>query len=449
MGRHTSVVSQPPICKEEQTDTSLTPTMETRREAKEGAITRRDPSPEFTDSKGVQSLPGEAADQNSVISPPQLEFRPFRDLYTTPVKIEYGAAQDEYFIAHLGMLQMYSTELGQRFLRVEQNKTAISKAKTMLDMLDEVVMPELSSECWSQEVADEALKVVHLCLQKYPLKHQRVFIEKSLRKFADDNLFGDTKKIKNGSNNSSVRNKGIKEWELTQRLQQLNAHGVKRLALHLKSSLWDMARREETTIEENVYRAAAQGRIILWGVDRRSVHSVLSWVYNPGRGLEYEDALHLCDILQLSRTLGMQDLTQVCASILSRTSDTAISNAQRSGISLTCLLADQGLEGIDREERVEHGFVRAVFDYVLEHGDAPTVLQDMVIQAIVSTRDLETFDYITIKMSREFSLRLNKALLGQPSASQTESMPGSQFTGVENESRTMSTPCAPEPPVQG
>jgi hypothetical protein len=91
---------------------------------------------------------------------------------------------------------------------------------------------------------------------------------------------------------SVMTKKDLKGMGIRPRLQNLQSKGVLAVAQLLSEQLRHIKRIEKDAARTNKTKAAAQKKIVLQGVEERTVTSLVHWTYCHG-SLAYDDPEHL------------------------------------------------------------------------------------------------------------------------------------------------------------
>lgn len=262
------------------------------------------------------------------------------------------------------------------------------------------------------------MHLIGLCLKRYPLKQHQVPLRSNLAKYADENLFKNTKMLKGPPSNGSIKKASFRDMDLFARVQYLNVEGVYNLTQELFHYLWIFKGIESNNACQSSLKAAAQRRIILPRTDGETVNSVSNWLYF--NKLHFRDAGRLYQIHRLAETLGIRNLAETCLNKLANAAFATVHHASSQGLSLLAILY-----GNDRPLREKIPTVvpdnlvdiaSIVFLNVLKEENTPAILQELVINAIADSKDCRLFTELRHMVSHEMALRIIEAFMIRPTS---------------------------------
>lgn len=200
------------------------------------------------------------------------------------------------------------------------------------------------------------------------------------------------------------------------RLAMLRDEAVYTVLERLKCSLRLMKSKEKREAYGSVIKAAAQGRILLPKDDPATVLALVQWLYKDG--LLFSGANHLCDIQALADRLGITQLSAECMDLLSSATSSILRQAKCQGLTLKSLLSetfqaqDRGHEpDSDGDPLTSFSLIGDVFKIVLKKEKPPTVLQDLVVEAIADSGDLELFNELLPVISYDMRGEIGVAMM--------------------------------------
>ncbi|KAF2653586.1 hypothetical protein K491DRAFT_717880 [Lophiostoma macrostomum CBS 122681] len=330
------------------------------------------------------------------------------DIYKTEVTLEHGKDLKQKRILHLELLCSCSEKMVALFIKAQKLRELYSRSSVLRKEVKSSVCDDAPED--AVEHASYIMRLVHQCVKQYPLSHHQAAINLAITQCAD-RLCKDTRAVKGGSGNTSVRKKDFKDWHLPDRLQQLNPDGVRSVARTLLKTLQAIKVTEIRRAQSNPATAAAQRRILLPQFENKAVVSVVNWLYSQGATLQWDSADHLCKIYALAEELGIETLAAACMRTLLFTTSSAIDQANAAGRGVRELLEEAGL---NREEvgggQLAH-IVPTVFSYVLGEDNPPTALRDLVINAIADSHDIEVFNMVKGVIDLPMALQLSEAMI--------------------------------------
>ncbi|ORY03063.1 hypothetical protein BCR34DRAFT_77371 [Clohesyomyces aquaticus] len=303
--------------------------------------------------------------------------------------IEYGPGDSDRELVPFDILLEHSPKMTERFTAAEALRVAMARAKTLKKVLKKVVDPYNLNETFDDNAARAVLEE---CYLRYPLASFQIVLKKVIMETTEQQ-YKNNKMLKVPVSSGGFNKKQYGLSEVPARLRHLIPEAIAIIAQAVYVKLGRIKNTEEGGIRTNPIKAAADGRIIMYHVDRDSVRNLSIWLL--GAPLPYSHPAQLCKVHSLASELGIQTLEKFCMDTLSNAMFKCIELADKQGLKLFDALQLPALTRDDSFNSSQQdpldNVLSVVFDYVLDQNKPESELQKIAIRAIVRSRDARVY----------------------------------------------------------
>lgn len=332
----------------------------------------------------------------------QVIFKPFQELFKTPIRLEYGTGSNDAYTVHLELLNCSSTKFHALFQSTEPLKQSFQKIMSTKREL-EILIGETDAESFDKSCRSRAFVLMLPILFKFPLEDHHKDLEHAVDETVDK-LFTDKENHLCPPSTGGLKKKLYKEDTVTQRVRRLSNVGVRALSQKMIGFLDDIRLQESALAYKDPVKAAAQGRIILPNADENTLSRITRWVYN--KELFCQDARDLCQIRAVAEELGLIDLAETCLSRLSSSASAEIERAHLEGKDLCSMFSSN----TDLKPGAPFSFLWSVFRHVMESDNPPELLQELVVNSLALERDGRLFKFMAKRLNGTMKDRIINAL---------------------------------------
>lgn len=179
----------------------------------------------------------------------------------------------------------------------------------------------------------------------------------------------------------------------------------------MSAKLRKLRAQEKENAKKDPIKAAAQGRLILFNEDGKTIQSLMAWLYQ--QSLNHENADHLYAIYRLAAKLGIEVLAERCLDKLCKDTVDGLEKARSQNLPLQYLLGygiSAKFEGKVPTMAVDN-VVAIVFKHVTKDQDLPERLLQIFVDAMAESLDMELWALLKDVLGRDKMAALIQAML--------------------------------------
>ena len=251
----------------------------------------------------------------------------------------------------------------------------------------------------------QAIPIILLISEKYPLQEYQSRIEKSINVAVEEQITQKNTRAPQ-STGGMPKKRDAKDanhdTSLRARLPLLKSRGVRTVTEHLYARLHNIGKTDAEKAKSDRLKAAAQRRLLLPDTDECTVQSLMQYIYHGT--VHYESAEQLYALLNLSTELGVETLAEICLSKLSNAATDTIQGALASGIPIQSLLGYGSSCSTDN-------VLAVIFINVFNDKNPPKRLMDLVIDTLADSLDMDLWGQLRDVIGHAMALQLIEAMI--------------------------------------
>ncbi|KAJ6284266.1 hypothetical protein J3E71DRAFT_360410 [Bipolaris maydis] len=291
---------------------------------------------------------------------------------------------------HEELLRHHSRVLEERFSKAEPLRELYEQSHALRNKIAAHVFPEVTEDDSEASSHQEQLILLTMsAYDSYPLPAYHEAIRKLIDVATQDAITSKhvkTRKFAAATYDSDIR----------ARLACIKPRSVYAIVQKLFARLHRIEKKEFEAAKKDPLRAAAQKRIVIPGFEQDAVQFVMQWIYKGA--LSCEDLPQLYNTLQLARLWGIEALVEFCENKLY----TIINGLLQSKLGHCTALQSLFECSLNQDDNS----LRVIFQIILKDQNAPKRLQELIIKAVATDLNLETWPKLKPLVSHDTVVKL-------------------------------------------
>jgi len=354
-------------------------------------------------------------------------------LMQTPITIECGPNLETKLTYHKEMICCHSKQLEAMFVKAKPMTVYYEKADKLRNDLAKHVFPEVNPKEFEDKKMDrqvclvsmpwmwttehqwlippvssmhevrfgcstantsQAIPLIKTASENYPLIGYASLVKKTIMDAVAGEMIA--------KNNRKTAQNPAADLSLAGRLEILKPRAVHEVVAKLFTVVHRINRSEIRKAEEDIYKATAQHRIILPGVDESTVRALMQWIYQ--KTLPFEGSEQTYAVMNLAERLGVDVLATKCRDALCHVTNASIERADADGTSFQTLIGYGTKPAAD-------DIVRVVFEHAMTDETAPRELRSLIIDALAGYLDLGLWQHVKGQIKHLTALQLIESMV--------------------------------------